>query len=108
MRRSNHENIDVLMLIGLVTEEEEEEGEGEEGKSHSKVGTRWVRQLVACDLILFSLKFGKTFLIYKTKLNFFRSIWTLEQSDNNKPPPKVITFPQKARKFSPKVTTDPP
>ena len=42
MRRSNHENIDVLMLIGLVTEEEE--GEGEEGKSHSKVGTRWVRQ----------------------------------------------------------------
>ena len=46
MRRSNHENIDVLMLIGLVTEEEEEEGEGEEeGKSHSKVGTRWVRQL---------------------------------------------------------------
>ena len=44
MRRSNHENIDVLMLIGLVTEEEEEEGEGEEGKSHSKVGTRWVRQ----------------------------------------------------------------
>ena len=41
MRRSNHENIDVLMLIGLVTEGEEEEG----GKSHSKVGTRWVRQL---------------------------------------------------------------
>ena len=41
MRRSNHENIDVLMLIGLVTEGEE----GEEGKSHSKVGTRWVRQL---------------------------------------------------------------
>ena len=41
MRRSNHENIDVLMLIGLVTGEE---GEGE-GKSHSKVGTRWVRQL---------------------------------------------------------------
>jgi len=45
MRRSNHENIDVLMLIGLVTEgEEEEEEEEEEGKSHSKVGTRWVRQ----------------------------------------------------------------
>jgi len=44
MRRSNHENIDVLMLIGLVTEEEE--GEGEEGKSHSKVGTRWVRQQI--------------------------------------------------------------
>ena len=43
MRRSNHENIDVLMLIGLVTGEEEEEG-GEGGKSHSKVGTRWVRQ----------------------------------------------------------------
>ena len=43
MRRSNHENIDVLMLIGLVTEGEEEEEE-EEGKSHSKVGTRWVRQ----------------------------------------------------------------
>ena len=43
MRRSNHENIDVLMLIGLVTEGEEEE-EGGEGKSHSKVGTRWVRQ----------------------------------------------------------------
>lgn len=41
MRRSNHENIDVLMLIGLVTGEE---GEGGEGKSHSKVGTRWVRQ----------------------------------------------------------------
>ena len=40
MRRSNHENIDVLMLIGLVTGEEGEEG----GKSHSKVGTRWVRQ----------------------------------------------------------------
>ena len=40
MRRSNHENIHVLMMIGLVT------GEGEEGgKSHSKVGTRWVRQL---------------------------------------------------------------
>ena len=31
------------MLIGLVTGEEEEEEEGE-GKSHSKVGTRWVRQ----------------------------------------------------------------
>ena len=47
MRRSNHENIDVLMLIGLVTEEEEEEEEEEgEGKSHSKVGTRWVRQLM--------------------------------------------------------------
>ena len=30
------------MLIGLVTEEGEEEEEG--GKSHSKVGTRWVRQ----------------------------------------------------------------
>ena len=43
MRRSNHENIDVLMLIGLVTEEGEEGGGGE-GKSHSKVGTRWVRQ----------------------------------------------------------------
>ena len=42
MRRSNHENIDVLMLIGLVTEGEGEEGGG---KSHSKVGTRWVRQL---------------------------------------------------------------
>ena len=28
------------MLIGLVTEE----GEEEEGKSNSKVGTRWVRQ----------------------------------------------------------------
>ena len=40
MRRSNHENIDVLMLIGLVTEE----GEEGEGKSNSKVGTRWVRQ----------------------------------------------------------------
>ena len=46
MRRSNHENIDVLMLIGLVTGEGEGEGEGGgEGKSHSKVGTRWVRQL---------------------------------------------------------------
>ena len=45
MRRSNHENIDVLMLIGLVTGEEEEEEGGEGGgKSHSKVGTRWVRQ----------------------------------------------------------------
>ena len=44
MQCSNHENIDVLMLIGLVTEEE---GEGEEGKSHSKVGTRWVRQLAS-------------------------------------------------------------
>ena len=44
MRRSNHENIDVLMLIGLVTEEE---GEGEEGKRHSKVGTRWVRHLAS-------------------------------------------------------------
>ena len=44
MRRSNHENIDVLMLIGLVTEGGEGEGEG--GKSHSKVGTRWVRQPV--------------------------------------------------------------
>ena len=43
MRRSNHENIDVLMLIGLVTEGEEEEGGGG-GKSNSKVGTRWVRQ----------------------------------------------------------------
>ena len=32
------------MLIGLVTEGEEEGEEGEEGKSHSKVGTRWVRQ----------------------------------------------------------------
>ena len=42
MRRSNHENIDVLMLIGLVTGEEEGEGGG---KSNSKVGTRWVRQL---------------------------------------------------------------
>ena len=42
MRRSNHENIDVLMLIGLVTGEEGGEGEG---KSNSKVGTRWVRQL---------------------------------------------------------------
>ena len=41
MRRSNHENIDVLMLIGLVTEGEGEEGGG---KSNSKVGTRWVRQ----------------------------------------------------------------
>ena len=42
MRRSNHENIDVLMLIGLVTGG----GEGGEGggKSHSKDGTRWVRQ----------------------------------------------------------------
>ena len=53
MRRSNHENIDVLMLIGLVTEGEEEEEGG--GKSHSKVGTRWVRQkygpfvLVLCN-----------------------------------------------------------
>ena len=46
MRRSNHENIDVLMLIGLVTGEEEEEEGGEGGgKSNSKVGTRWVRQL---------------------------------------------------------------
>ena len=44
MRRSNHENIDVLMLIGLVTEGEEEEEGGGEGKSNSKVGTRWVRQ----------------------------------------------------------------
>ena len=43
MRRSNHENIDVLMLIGLVTGEGEGEEEGE-GKSHSKVGTLWVRQ----------------------------------------------------------------
>ena len=49
MRRSNHENIDVLMLIGLVTGEEEEEGEGG-GKSHSKVGTRWVRQLFLLKL----------------------------------------------------------
>ena len=32
------------MMIGLVTEEEEEGGEEEEGKSHCKVGTRWVRQ----------------------------------------------------------------
>ena len=33
------------MMIGLVTEEEEEEeGGGEGGKSHCKVGTRWVRQ----------------------------------------------------------------
>ena len=31
------------MLIGLVTGEGEGEGGGE-GKSHSKVGTRWVRQ----------------------------------------------------------------
>ena len=44
MRRSNHENIDVLMLIGLVTEGEGE-GEGGGGKSNSKVGTRWVRQI---------------------------------------------------------------
>ena len=29
------------MMIGLVTEEGEEEGGG---KSHCKVGTRWVRQ----------------------------------------------------------------
>ena len=43
MRRSNHENIDVLMLIGLVTEGGEG-GEGGGGKSNSKVGTRWVRQ----------------------------------------------------------------
>ena len=43
MRRSNHENIDVLMLLGLVTEGEGE-GEGGGGKSNSKVGTRWVRQ----------------------------------------------------------------
>ena len=32
------------MLIGLVTEGEEEEEGGGEGKSNSKVGTRWVRQ----------------------------------------------------------------
>ncbi len=31
------------MMIGLVTEEGEE-GEEEGGKSHCKVGTRWVRQ----------------------------------------------------------------
>ena len=37
MRCSNHENIHVLMMIGLVTEGE--------GKSHCKVGTLWVRQL---------------------------------------------------------------
>ena len=43
MRRSNHENIHVFMMIGLVTEGEGE-GEGEEGKSHCKVGTLWVRQ----------------------------------------------------------------
>ena len=48
MRRSNHENIDVLMLIGLVTGEEE----GEEGKSHSKVGTRWVRQTTSPSLFV--------------------------------------------------------
>ena len=50
MRRSNHENIDVLMLIGLVTGEEEEEG-GEGGKSNSKVGTRWVRQLAGARFL---------------------------------------------------------
>ena len=32
------------MMIGLVTEGGEEEEEEEEGKSHCKVGTRWVRQ----------------------------------------------------------------
>ena len=43
------------MLIGLVTEEE---GEGEEGKSHSKVGTRWVRQRVmAGDVSLVAMFF---------------------------------------------------
>ena len=41
MRRSNHENIHVFMMIGLVTEGEEE------GKSHCKVGTLWVRQTVS-------------------------------------------------------------
>ena len=50
MRRSNHENIDVLMLIGLVTEGEEE-GEGGGGKSHSKVGTLWVRQQLVTENI---------------------------------------------------------
>ena len=49
MRRSNHENIDVLMLIGLVTEEGEEGEEEGGGKSHSKVGTRWVRQQLPYD-----------------------------------------------------------
>ena len=42
IRRSNHENIDALTLIGLVTEGEGGEGGG---KSNCKVGTRWVRQL---------------------------------------------------------------
>ena len=55
MRRSNHENIDVLMLIGLVTGEEEGE-EGEEGKSNSKVGTRWVRQKYFFGLSLFFVR----------------------------------------------------
>ena len=36
---SNHENIDVLMLIGLVAGEGEGGGEEEERESHSKVGT---------------------------------------------------------------------
>ena len=36
------------MMIGFVTGEGEEEG-GEEGKSHCKVGTRWVRQ--PCGII---------------------------------------------------------
>ena len=52
MRRSNHENIDVLMLIGLVTGEEEEEEGGEGGKSNSKVGTRWVRQISGMLVLL--------------------------------------------------------
>ena len=60
MRRSNHENIDVLMLIGLVTGEEGEGEGGGEGKSHSKVGTRWVRQSP-----LVRLKLNPTFLIHK-------------------------------------------
>ena len=46
-RRLNHENFDVLSMIGLVTGEEGGGGGGGEegGKSNCKVGTRWVRQI---------------------------------------------------------------
>ena len=74
MRRSNHENIDVLMLIGLVTGEEG--GEGGEGKSHSKVGTRWVRQICTVSTQSFQAftcfkdrKF-KMHLLLKTRVDF--------------------------------------
>ena len=45
---SNHENIDILMLIGLVAEEEGGGGGEEKEESHSKVGTLWVRQSSYC------------------------------------------------------------